>query len=385
MKTMNGTCTKTPKSRVNEPDILEGRRSETASVPQRVVVVGEDSDLPLPRVAPELNRAKAFSVERYNACRKLQWDTFVNAAKNATFLLCRDFMEYHSDRFADYSLMVFKDRRLVAVLPANLNASGTLISHEGLGYAGLVISRVATLGDVLKCFHVLLHYLSQLHVSTMLYKRIPGFYSTFPDDDVAYALFLLDARLYRRDCSTTISQADRLPFRENHKRLIKKATRLGVSIVQETSFQPFWEQVLVPQLAARYGVNPVHTLKEITLLASHFPRQIKQYSAYDGDEILAGATIYESPTVAHAQYSTVTNKGRKVGAQAYLFSSLIELYKNKRYFDFGISNEKEGRALNHGLQDWKEGFGARCYAHDFYEIATGDYAKLEAVLRPGSP
>jgi acetyltransferase-like isoleucine patch superfamily enzyme/CheY-like chemotaxis protein len=334
-----------------------------------------------PRVAPKHYDAGAFSVERYTASRKLEWDTFVSAAKNATFLFSRDYMDYHSDRFADHSLMIFNDQALVAVLPANLDANGTLISHEGLTFGGLVVSRAARLGDVLACFHMVLHYLSQRQISKLLYKRVPGFYNTLPDDDVAYALFLLDARLYRRDCSAAVSQADRLPFRKGHRSLIKKATRLGVRIVQETSFQPFWERVLVPQLAARYRIKPVHTLEEITLLASRFPEQIKQFSAYCDDEIVAGTTIYETPTVAHAQYGAVTEKGRQIGAEAYLFSSLIEQYKDKRFFDFGISNEKEGRALNYGLQDWKEGFGARSYAHDFYEIATGNYPKLEPVLQ----
>jgi acetyltransferase-like isoleucine patch superfamily enzyme/CheY-like chemotaxis protein len=333
------------------------------------------------RVAPKHNDAGAFSVERYTASRKLEWDTFVSAAKNATFLFSRDYMDYHSDRFADHSLMIFNNHALVAVLPANLNANGTLISHEGLTFGGLVVSRAATLGDVLTCFHEVLHYLSQRQISKLLYKRIPGFYNTLPDDEVAYALFLLDARLYRRDCSTAVSQADRLPFRRDRKSLIKKAASLGVRIVRETSFQPFWERVLAPQLAARYGVKPVHTLEEITLLASRFPEQIKQFSAYCGDEIVAGTTIYETPTVAHAQYSAVTEKGRRIGAQAYLFSSLIEQYKDKRFFDFGISNENEGRVLNRGLLDWKEGFGGRSFAHDFYVIATGNYPKLESVLQ----
>jgi len=155
----------------------------------------------------------------------------------------------------------------------------------------------------------------------------------------------------------------------------------GVSIVQETSFQPFWEQVLVPQLAARYGAKPVHTLDEITLLASRFPQQIKQYSAYCDDEIVAGTTIYETPTVAHAQYSAVTEKGRETGAQALLFGSLIEQYRGKRFFDFGTSNEKDGRALNHGLLDWKEGFGARCQTHDFYEILTRNSINLDNCCR----
>jgi len=333
-----------------------------------------------PRVAPKHNDTGAFSVERYTAGRKLEWDAFVNTAKNATFLFSRDYMDYHSDRFADHSLMIFHDGELVAVLPANLNANGTLISHEGLTFGGLVLSRAAKLEDVLASFHVVLHYLSQRQISKLIYKRIPGFYNTLPDDEAAYALFILDARLTRRDCATAISQADRLPLRRGHKRLIKIAASLGVRIVRETSFQPFWERVLVPQLAARHGVKPVHTLEEITLLASRFPGQIKQFSAYCDDEIVAGTTIYETPTVAHAQYGAVTEKGRQIGAEACLFSTLIEQYQEKRYFDFGISNEQEGRVLNHGLLEWKEGFGARCYAHDFYEIATGNYPKLEPVL-----
>jgi acetyltransferase-like isoleucine patch superfamily enzyme len=334
-----------------------------------------------PRAAPKHNDDGTYSVERYTAGRKQEWDTFVGAAKNATFLFHRDYMDYHSDRFADHSLMISHDHALVAVLPANLNAGGTLISHGGLTYGGLLVSRAATLGDVLGCFHAVLRALSQSQIPKLLFKPIPAFYNTLPGDDVAYALFLLDARLYRRETSTAVSQKDRLPLRKHHQRLIKKAISSGVRIVQETSFQPFWERVLVPQLAARYGAHPVHTLQEITLLASRFPGQIKQFSAYRGDEIVAGTTIYETPTVAHAQYSAVTENGRQSGAQAWLFGSLIEQYKDKRFFDFGTSNEQEGRALNHGLLDWKEGFGARCYTHDYYEIATGNYPKLETALQ----
>jgi acetyltransferase-like isoleucine patch superfamily enzyme/CheY-like chemotaxis protein len=347
----------------------------------KTVLQAEPTNISPSRMAPKQSDAGPFSVEQYTAADKPEWDRFVGTAKNATFLFARDYMDYHSDRFADHSLMVFKDDELVAVLPANLKADGTLVSHEGLTFGGLVVACSATLESVLACFHVVLRHLNQGGISKFIYKRIPGFYNTFPDDDVAYALFMLDAKLQRRDCSATVIQANRLPFRRGHKYLIKKAARHEVRMVRETSFQPFWEQVLTPQLATRYGARPVHTLEEITLLASRFPEQIKQFSAYCGDEIVAGTTIYETPTVAHAQYGAVTEKGRQIGAQAFLFSSLIELYKDKRFFDFGISNEHEGRVLNHGLLEWKEGFGARCYAHDFFEIATGNYPKLEAVLK----
>src|SRR5690349_13343924 len=124
-----------------------------------------------PRALPQHNGARSFSVERYTASRKLEWDTFVSAAKNATFLFSRDYMDYHSDRFTDHSLMIFNDHAVVAVLPANLNKNGTLVSHEGLTYGGLVVSRAATLDDVLSSFHEALRYLGQKQISKLLYKR----------------------------------------------------------------------------------------------------------------------------------------------------------------------------------------------------------------------
>jgi len=324
-----------------------------------------------------------FTVGRYTFHHKTKWDRFVAAGKNATFLFRRDYMDYHQHRFQDHSLMIYHGSELVGLVPAHLAADGSLVSHEGLTYGGLVVSRVATLKHVLGCFHAVLRHLSAARISRWFYKRIPGFYNTLPDGEVDYALFLVDARLYRRDCTLTVSEADRLPFIKSRRALIKKAAALGVRIVSENSFQPFWEQVLVPQLAVRHGAKPVHTLEEITILASRFPKQIRQFSAYCGDEIVAGTTIYETPTVARAQYGAVTEMGRETGAQAYLFGWLLDKYKNKRFFDFGTSNEDDGRVLNHGLLNWKEGFGARCFPLDFYEISTANYTKLEPMLQGG--
>jgi RimJ/RimL family protein N-acetyltransferase len=323
----------------------------------------------------------AWFVKRYTPDHQREWDTFLKAAKNATFLFRRDYMDYHCDRFADHSLMIFCGEKLAALLPANRATDGSLISHEGLTYGGLVVSRAATLHEVLGCFHAGLRYLHEQQISSLRYKRMPGFYNTLADDEVAYALFLLAARLYRRDCAVVVAQADRLPFEERRQRQIKKAGRANVRIVQETDFAAFWERVLTPRLAARHAVKPVHSVEEITLLASRFPENIRQFSVYCDDEIVAGTTIYETPTVAHAQYIAATDRGQKIGALDYLFAWLLdEFYRGKRYFDFGICNEQDGRVLNHGLQDWKEGFGGRGCAHDFYEIDTANYSKLESVL-----
>jgi hypothetical protein len=321
-------------------------------------------------------------VERYSAQHKQAWNSFVAEAKNATFLFYRDYMEYHSDRFKDSSLMVFHNGKLAALLPANFCAPDTVVSHGGLTYGGLVLRRRVTLEESLEVLYWVLRDLHEQGCERLLYKRMPSFYNTIPDDDVPYGLFLMDARLYRRDCALVINQADRFRFSKCRKRWIHKAQRLGVQVVQDTSFVPFWEQVLVPRLAHRYHVRPTHSVEEITLLGLRFPENIKQFSAYYEDEIVAGTTIFETPTVAHTQYIAVTDKGAELGALDYLFGWLIEeRYKNKRYFDFGICNERDSYGLNHGLLHWKQGFSARVYAHDFYEIRTEKYCKLYPVLQ----
>jgi hypothetical protein len=324
-----------------------------------------------------------MTVQLYTPEQEATWNVFVTGAKNATFLFRRDYMGYHSDRFADHSLMLWRDGEPAAVLPANLAADGMLISHGGLTYGGLVVPRTATLVDVLENFHFALRHLHEQGVAKVLYKVLPVFYCTLPAEEAEYALFLLGARLCRRDTALVVRSAERLPLRKGRKSEISKARRFGIRCGEDADFRPFWEQVLGPRLAGRFGVKPVHNLEEITLLAGRFPDNIKQFSARCGEEIVAGVTVYETEAVAHAQYIAVSEHGQQMGALDYLIGWLLDVrYKDKQYFDFGTCNEAEGRALNHGLLDWKEAFGGRCYCHDFYEINSASFATLKSLLRP---
>ena len=55
------------------------------------------------------------------------------------------------------------------------------------------------------------------------------------------------------------------------------------------------------------------------------------------------------------------------------------VFKDKKYFDFGTSNEMQGRKINQGLLFWKESFGARSVVQNFYEIQTNQYDKIDKV------
>ena len=102
---------------------------------------------------------KKYIVKRYETKNYSDWNAFISTAKNATFLFNRDFMEYHSDRFDDFSLMIYEEDKLVSVLPAN-RVGATIYSHQGLTYGGLVynnkiklISVVEILKNILKFLH----------------------------------------------------------------------------------------------------------------------------------------------------------------------------------------------------------------------------------------
>jgi hypothetical protein len=83
----------------------------------------------------------------------------------------------------------------------------------------------------------------------------------------------------------------------------------------------------------------------------------------------AGTLLYYALPTIHAQYVAAQEMARTAGALDLLFLTLIEASRGTaRYFDFGNSNEQEGRCLNRGLADFKEGFGARAICHDFYRI-----------------
>ncbi len=319
-----------------------------------------------------------FTVERYAPDRQIEWDAFVRFAKNATFLFERDYMGYHADRFVDYSLMIYHGKKLMALLPGNLNSDGHLVSHGGLTYGGLILSKSVSLLKMMASFHAGLRYLYEQGIARLYYAQIPSFYCTISNEDLAFVLYLLQAKIIQRDISVVVNQTSRIPFRKGRKSEISKAQRFGVRLTEEFSFTPFWEKVLIPRLARRYGVSPVHTVEEMTLLASKFPENIKQFSAYFGGQIVAGTTIYEMPRVAHTQYIGVSALGMRTGALDYLMKWLIdERYEHKHYFDFGSCKKGDRRTLNYGLLNWKEGFGGRCYLHDIYEIATENYMNLE--------
>nr|WP_294926788.1 GNAT family N-acetyltransferase [uncultured Flavobacterium sp.] len=322
-----------------------------------------------------------YTIKKYTENDSKTWNDFIGQAKNATFLFHRDFIEYHKDRFEDYSLMIFEGEKLVAVLPANKSGE-MLYSHQGLTYGGLVYNDKIKLASVIQIFKSILFFLIGNDIQKLQLKLIPSIYHQKPADELNYILFLLEAQLIKRDTLAVIDLSKSYSLSKIRKRGVKTGINNGLVIKEVNDFADFWNEILIPNLAQKHQAKPVHDLEEITRLKALFPEKIHQFNIYENEIIVAGTTIFESSMVAHSQYISGKEDKNELGGLDLLFYKLIsEVFKKKRFFDFGISNENQGRKLNEGLSYWKESFGANTIVHDFYEVETSNYNILDTVLQ----
>ena len=309
-----------------------------------------------------------IEISRYTPADEPLWNRFVAESHNATFLHDRRFMDYHSDRFTDCSLIAREDGKVVALLPANA-AEGVLYSHQGLTYGGwLTQRRHFDAAVMLRVMDAAAAWMRAEGFARVVYKPVPYIYHAYPADEDLYALFRCGATLVESNLSAAIDLHDVLPFDRGNKSSVNKARKAGIITGKSDDYAAYW-QLLGQVLQERHDTWPVHSLDEILLLQSRFPGNISLHTATLNGELLAGVVMFETPMVAHCQYIASSGKGRELKALALLFSELIEQAKSsgKRYFDFGISNEDHGRYLNEGLLQQKARLGGRGVVYNTYQ------------------
>ena len=308
-------------------------------------------------------------VTRYSPQYAEEWNRFVGESKNATFLFDRNYMDYHADRFIDHSLMFRENDKLVALFPASEHAQ-RIASHGGLTYGGVLSGRKMSAARMLRVFEGLLQYYRDGGFLGVRYKAIPPIYHKIPAQEDLYALFRADAALYRVDVSTAIELANRNPLSGGKKNNLSKARKAGIKVSQSNEYGEF-VPLLGETLADRHDSRPAHDLAEIELLASRFPDNINLWVARRSGQLLAGTLLFITDTTIHTQYLASSPEGRDTGALDAVIHELLlrDWCKGIKYFDFGISNEDEGRVLNAGLCAQKEMFGGSSVAHMFFEIS----------------
>lgn len=320
-----------------------------------------------------------INIEIYTEKNFDKWNSFVAEAKNSTFLFHRDFMDYHKERFRDFSLMIYHHSELIALLPGHLR-DNEFFSHQGLTYGGIVIKQDIRMTVFFEVFTEVLRFLNDKNIPHLYWKEIPYFYNSFPAEEWKYLMFITEAEMYRRDLCSVIDLRKDYYVSKSVKRYVKSSEKEGIYYKKCDLWEDFWENILEPELLLSHNVLPIHSLQEIQDLKSKFEDNIHLYGVFLGNTIIGGTVVFTDKNIAHAQYICVKTEYKQTRALNLLFYKLLkEEFVNLDYFDFGISNEDNGRKLNKGLLFWKEGFGARGISQDFFKISTQSYNLIQNI------
>ncbi len=313
-----------------------------------------------------------ISIVRYKSELKDQWNCFVKTSKNGLFMFDRNYMDYHSDRFFDHSLIFFEEDSIIALLPAN-EKDRTLFSHGGLTYGGLITDNSIKQHTVLSCFEVLLDYAKNKGIERIIYKPVPHVFHQQAAEEDIYAMSRYGAKLIEVSASTVIDLRNPLKMPKGRKAQISRAKRENVEIRVLDEKKDYCSYIDLENmvLSERHGVKAVHTAEELYLLHSRFPKNIHLYGAIKDGELIAGTVVFEYEQAIHTQYMASNELGRTIGALDLAVSTVINDYKEKKlWLDFGISTEEHGKVLNEGLIAQKEGFGGRTNVYTAWEISA---------------
>lgn len=314
-----------------------------------------------------------MQLRAYDDAQAERWDDWCHACYGATFLHTRRFLGYHGDRFVDRSLILVDDAgEWLGAMPLAQDPTDAtqVVSHPGITYGGVLHAGRLRGEAMVTALQVAGSWLAGHGYRRLLYRPVPEIFALAPAQDDVYALFRLGARLVRRDLSSCIDLEHRLPVAERRRRGLKKARAAGLAhAAGATLLAELWP-VVQDNLARAHGLKPVHTLAEIEDLAARFPGQIECRVVRDEKQVLAGAVLFLTPRVVHAQYIASSERGQSCHALDLLFDQAIEDAQSMhaRYFDFGISTVDQGRCLNEGLHRFKSEFGAGGVVHDHYEL-----------------
>ena len=317
------------------------------------------------------NNEKRLTIKRYNAEFKSVWDDLISKSANGNFLFNRSFMDYHQDKFEDFSHLIWNGGELTAVFVAGMSRNRqndeVLVAHPGLTCGGLITLGNLKYSVLEEVYRLLLEEYKKMGVTSLAVKLVPRVFCRHPSDADLFFFYKNSFHLSNRELNTVIDLTNPLQISRGRKSQVRKAIKNGVIIEMTEDYAPFW-QVLTDNLQQTHKIKPVHTLEEIQLLYQKNPDNIKLYVAKVDNRVVAGVVTFSDlrQGYVHTQYISNSEEGKLIGAvDAVLMHVVQEAQVSYSRFSFGISTVKGN--VNYGLLNHKEGYSTEAEIIDTYE------------------
>jgi hypothetical protein len=319
-----------------------------------------------------VKREAYLEIRQYHPDQEAEWDAFIdNQSINGTFLQSRRFLNYHKNRFADVSLMFYRNSKLVCVCPGcEITDGGEKIfySHKGSTFGGLIFDKKEyAASQVLEIIEKTKSYLCENGYVKAILKITPDIFSLRPADLLEYCLWSQDFENYC-ELSTYVDYSIygidiAANFNSNHRRKKNRYEKLGATfraLENEIEIREFHK--ILEENLAKHGAIPVHTFAELLELQVHLPDETEFYGVFQNDIMLAGTMMFyfHKVGVAHTQYLCSRQSLDEVSPMSFLYFNILQTMRDKGFkkMSWGISTEEQGRLLNTGLIWFKESVGS---------------------------
>lgn len=308
-----------------------------------------------------------MEILKYEINLKKSWDTFIDESDVSSFLLKRDFIEYHSHIYEECSLLVKNGEELILIIPA-CRIGDKFSSFHFLTYGGFILPRKNHDIQILKSVfvEVIKFIKEELNLKYIVVKRIPFFYYKNPNEDDLFFFTQLDFKVIYKDLSSVMKiDYDLFPQKKsyNHRKAIRDGLIMSISNTSERILD------MMNTNLKKYGKQAVHNFSELDDLKVKFQKEIMFFEVREdkSDLLYGGCVLFIVNKAVHIQYMASTDLGRKKRVVDFIIGELLNIYVDYDYLDYGISTESQGSYLNSSLFNAKRelGFGSACY--EIYE------------------
>lgn len=313
-----------------------------------------------------------MEIKKYTDDKKKLWDDFLVNSVNGNFLHSKKFLNYHGDKFIDFSLLIYEENNLIGILPAAIHPSDkkTIVSHPGITFGGLIHNRKLKGQKMYELFTLVTKFYSNQGFNHFIYKSIPSFYNQIPIHDDVHALFRLNSKNIRSDLSSTLNLKEEINYSKRRKRSLKKTLNYDLKIDTGDNYLTLFWEILSENLQTKFGVKPTHNISEISYLANLFPKNIECVICLNESRVIAGVILFKTSNVIHSQYISANEEGKAISGLDFIFDYLIKRSIEQKFswFNFGISTEENGYKLNENLYKYKSEFGSGSTLYNTYQI-----------------
>ncbi len=305
------------------------------------------------------------------------WEEFIRNSNNGTIFHSLNFLAYHpSEKFNFHHLAFYKNQKMIACLPAAIDADNNFKSPIGASYGSLVTNNCTfseyeeIVDSLIKYAKVKLYKSITLTPPPIIYlkhqNQLEQFILEYKNFTVLYHLITNAVDLHSIDSDVPLNSLTSM-----HKRAVKKSINEGVTTEFTDDLISFYKLLLKNK--RKFNATPTHSLKEIKFLYKHFPDKIKLLSAKSKEgEIIASILLFctNNQTVLAFYICHDYEYQHLRAVNRLLYESIIWAIKNNyRWFDLGVSMDTKSKNVmepSRSLISFKEGIGTRGFLRTTY-------------------